>query len=200
MITHSQIIPNDPLQIEAGHIRLEDIGHQLSRVNRWNGASGAPFSVAEHSLHCQRLARVMAPALGSRMELLMLLHDAHEAYLGDVITPIKRQLGPIYGVWARHLDRQVFANLNVREPDDTERVWVAKIDAQAARIECWSLFMPAQALDLCGQPDMTTAIGFYADHGKAAWMAAVLDVGDLARIEEAHGLKHPSKVGATCCK
>jgi hypothetical protein len=199
MITYSQILPDDPLQIEARHIRLEDMGHQMSRINRWNGASGAAFSVAEHSLHCQRLARVMAPELNARIELLMLLHDCHEAYLGDVITPIKRQLGPIYGVWARHIDRQVYSALGVREPDETEREWVSKIDAQAARIECWCLFQPAQALDLCGEVPAVPPIWFYSDHGKAEWMAAVVDAADMARIIEGAQRAQPRNVGATCC-
>jgi hypothetical protein len=199
VITHTQIIPSDPLQIEAGHICLADIGHHLSRVYRWNGAPASAFSVAEHCLHCQRLARAMESPVSARLQLLALLHDAHEAYLGDVIKPIKNQLGPIYGVWARHIDRMVCARLAIREPDETEGKWVSMIDAEAARIECWSLFHPALAVDLCGAPEKVAPIQFYPDHGRAAWIEAVEDAVDLAAIEAAAGCEHRRTVGTTCC-
>jgi 5'-deoxynucleotidase YfbR-like HD superfamily hydrolase len=200
MITYSGIIPDNPLDIEPRHIRLADIGHQLSRINRWNGASQAAFSVAEHSLHAQRLARVMAPEMGARMELLMLLHDAHEAYLGDIVTPIKRQLGPIYGVWARHIDRMVRDALQVPHPDKAEETWVEQIDRQAGRIECWSLFRAQQALDLCGPVDVEACkIGFTSDNGKYRWTCEVESCADLAVIEaQARGARVSTSV--TCCQ
>lgn len=199
MITHTGIIPDDPLEIEPAHIRLVDIGHQLSRINRWNGASGAAFSVAEHSLHAQRLSRVMAPALGARIELLMLIHDAHEAYLGDVIAPIKRQLGPIYGVWARHIDRMVCQVLGIAWPDELERKWVEQIDKQAARIESWSLFPPQVATDVCGPVDVDSCqIHFTCDHGESEWLFQVDDRLDLARVESTQQRDAAPRV--TCCQ
>ena len=197
MITYSQVIPSNPLEIEWHHIRLADIGHSLSMIRRWNGASGQPFSVAEHSLHCQRLAQVMAPALGVRIELLVLLHDAHEAYLGDVVKPIKAQLGPIYGEWARHLDRLVFQVLAVREPTEIERAWVEKIDAQAARIECWTLFPPGLAIDLCGFEPANPELHFHGDHAAEAWQDAVCEAVELTRVLDERADKRTE--GTTCC-
>ena len=69
--------PIDPTKIHG-----EDIGHGLALCNRWLGATKTPFSVAQHSL----LGAQIAP---KDQKLAFLLHDANEAYLGDIVTPLK---------------------------------------------------------------------------------------------------------------
>lgn len=64
-------------------ICIEDIAHALALVNRYAGHTPFPYSVAQHSV----LASQMAPA---GLELPLLMHDAHEAYVGDMPTPLKR--------------------------------------------------------------------------------------------------------------
>lgn len=79
-------------------ICLEDIAHALSRICRFTGHSGRHYSVAEHSMLVALLVseRVLGDDL-SRLAAVRaaLLHDASEAYLGDVSTPLK-QLLPFY--------------------------------------------------------------------------------------------------------
>ena len=69
-------------------VRLGDIVHLLSLMNRFNGAALFPYSVAQHSLH---VAELLPPDL--RLEGL--LHDAAEAYIGDMVGPLK-QVMPEY--------------------------------------------------------------------------------------------------------
>jgi len=69
-------------------VRLNDIVHSLSLMNRFNGAALFPYSVAQHSLH---VAELLPPEL--RLEGL--LHDAAEAYIGDMVSPLK-QVMPEY--------------------------------------------------------------------------------------------------------
>lgn len=70
-------------------VRLMDIVWGLARLNRFNGHTRRPWSVAQHSLLCDDLLPHDAhPAL----RLGVLLHDAHEAYTGDMISPVARSL------------------------------------------------------------------------------------------------------------
>jgi 5'-deoxynucleotidase YfbR-like HD superfamily hydrolase len=68
---------------------IEDIAHHLANINRFNGATKRPLSVAQHSVFVARLVGESDNELG----LQGLLHDASEAYLGDVTAFLKRTDG-----------------------------------------------------------------------------------------------------------
>lgn len=70
-------------------IRLTDIAHALSLINRFGGHMAHPYSVAEHSLGVSNM--VLRRTGDYRAALLGLLHDAPEAYLGDMVRPLKHQ-------------------------------------------------------------------------------------------------------------
>jgi len=71
-----------PLAPNAADVRLFDIAHALSNLCRYGGHSSRFYSVAEHSV---LLSYAVPPALAP----WALLHDAAEAYLVDVPSPIK---------------------------------------------------------------------------------------------------------------
>lgn len=75
----TQFFPLDPRPEE---IDIDDIAHALSQICRFGGHSREFYSVAQHSLH---VARLCPPELA----LVGLMHDATEAYCGDMIRPIK---------------------------------------------------------------------------------------------------------------
>lgn len=75
----------DPLSGNVALPRLEDIAHSLSLINRFNGHTVTPWSVAAHSLCCYTLATPPAKRLA-------LFHDAAEAYCGDWQRPVKHRL------------------------------------------------------------------------------------------------------------
>jgi uncharacterized protein len=74
-------------------ILIEDIAHHLSLINRWCGASEEPISVAQHSMIVATLIQMYGGTI--EMQLAGLLHDASEAYMQDIPSPIK-QLFPEY--------------------------------------------------------------------------------------------------------
>lgn len=77
----------NPLRMTADDVHVEDIAHALARLCRFNGHVGGFLSVARHSLWVADHLRLHGhPDLA----LVGLLHDASEAYLGDMIRPMKR--------------------------------------------------------------------------------------------------------------
>lgn len=74
-----------PLDPRPAEIHLADIAHALSLQCRYGGHCLRFYSVAEHSVH---LARVASPEAA----LWALLHDASEAYLADMVRPLKRSM------------------------------------------------------------------------------------------------------------
>lgn len=76
----------------AGAVHLGDIAVSLSRLARFTGHTrGGIISVAQHSVLVADLVRLQVP--GSDYYLPpALLHDAHEAYTGDINTPMAREI------------------------------------------------------------------------------------------------------------
>ncbi|MBA1147393.1 phosphohydrolase [Ectothiorhodospiraceae bacterium WFHF3C12] len=80
--TGRRFYPWDP---RPEDIDILDIAHHLACLNRFNGALARPYSVAQHSV-------VVARAVPAEHQLTGLLHDATEAYVGDMVRPVKRDL------------------------------------------------------------------------------------------------------------
>jgi hypothetical protein len=74
-----------PLDMRPEDVFIEDIAHALSMICRYGGHCERFYSVAEHSVLVSRVV----PA---EYALLGLMHDATEAYVGDVIRPLKPAL------------------------------------------------------------------------------------------------------------
>ncbi len=81
--------------ITQGSISIIDIAHALSMQVRWGGHLPQFYSVAEHSM---RVASIVPP----RYKLAALLHDASEAYLGDLPGPFKK-LMPTYQAYEKKI-------------------------------------------------------------------------------------------------
>lgn len=72
---------------QPGEIRLEDIVHACGYTCRYGGHCKTHYSVAQHSVH---VADVVKDRGGNAtLQLQALLHDAAEAYIGDLPRPVK---------------------------------------------------------------------------------------------------------------
>lgn len=115
----------DPTSPAREDIDIGDIAHSLSLLCRANGHFREFFSVARHCLNCAGEARERG--LTARIQLLCLLHDATEAYIGDMTRPLKRQL-PEYCACEVRLYGEILASLGIAPPDDREAAAVREID------------------------------------------------------------------------
>jgi 5'-deoxynucleotidase YfbR-like HD superfamily hydrolase len=101
------LLDPSPLDIE-----VEDIAHGLARVARWNGQTRGDhiFSVAQHTLLVEEVARRRAGSIDSRLGLAILLHDAPEYVIGDMISPFKAVLGEDY----KSVEKRLLSAIHIR--------------------------------------------------------------------------------------
>jgi 5'-deoxynucleotidase YfbR-like HD superfamily hydrolase len=101
------LLDPSPLDIE-----VEDIAHGLARVARWNGQTegGHIFSVAQHTLLVDVVARARWPRLDRQARLAIMLHDAPEYVIGDMISPFKAVIGGSYKV----VETRLLAAIRIR--------------------------------------------------------------------------------------
>lgn len=107
----------DFLNPELNDYNIRDIAHALSNVCRFAGHTREFYSVAQHSVLVSRVALSQATHVSEipNVGIAGLLHDATEAYLGDITRPLK-QLLPDYKVIERRVEAALFAAFLVPNP------------------------------------------------------------------------------------
>lgn len=109
--TGQRFHPFDP---KPSEICLEDIAHALAHIPRWSGHMRitAPYfySVAQHSYNVGKLVWYMTDA--RRTVPWALLHDAAEAYVGDMASPIKAHM-PAYKQMEKRIAEVIRHKYNV---------------------------------------------------------------------------------------
>jgi uncharacterized protein len=146
------LLDPSPLDVE-----IEDIAHGLARVARWNGQTrgGAIFSVAQHSALVADLADMLTPALQPAERLMVLLHDAPEYVIGDMISPFKAVIGESY----RAVEARLLSAIHQRfglppSPPAAVKAAIKTADRVAAFFEATELagFSVEEARHFFGEP------------------------------------------------
>jgi 5'-deoxynucleotidase YfbR-like HD superfamily hydrolase len=151
------LLDPSPLDVE-----LDDIAHGLARVARWNGQTkGAQiYSVAQHCLLVEALARVRAPRLDRGGRLAVLLHDAPEYVIGDMISPFKAVIGEDYKAVEQRLLIAIHRRFGLPPVSSPTLIALIKAaDRGAAYLEATRLagFEAAEARKFFGRPPPLSA-------------------------------------------
>ena len=151
------ILSPSPLDIE-----IEDIAHGLARVTRWNGQTKGTYglSVAQHSLLVEGILSRNAPQLAQKWRLAGLIHDAPEYVIGDMITPFKAALGPLYRQIEARLQEAVHIRFGLPAELPPGIIHsIKRADRMAAFIEATQIagFADAEAKKVFSKPRGTPA-------------------------------------------
>jgi hypothetical protein len=111
-------------------IDIHDIATALGNFCRFGGHVSPFYSVAQHS--CMVALLAINNLESSEVVRAALMHDATEAYLGDVIKPLKIILGERYKELERKFEKVIFEKF---ELDLALLPIVKKYDVQALEIE-----------------------------------------------------------------
>lgn len=115
----------DPMDMKAEDIRMEDIAHALSMLCRGGGHLRNFYSVAQHSVNCANEAK--ARDCSDRIILACLLHDASEAYISDIIRPVKEHL-PVYRDIENFIMGKIWDKFGLSDLTEEELSLVKQID------------------------------------------------------------------------
>ena len=98
------------------------------------------FSVAQHCCLVEVLAREKSPRLGRAGRLAVLLHDAPEYVIGDMISPFKAVIGDSYKAVERRLLAAIHRRFGLPVQSSPDLVQLIKAaDHQAAFLEATRL-------------------------------------------------------------
>lgn len=137
------LVAPDPAALD-----LRALAEALAKIPSYNAATpGLAWSIGQHSLLVEAL---LPQTADGRLKLYGLLHDFHEALIGDIARPTLAALTHFGGPAAAEalaaltqtIDDAVYAAIGVRPPDSAHLKAVRAADDAALAIE-WRDFMTA---------------------------------------------------------
>jgi hypothetical protein len=172
---------------DPSKVRVADLAHHLAYIGRFGGAAHRFYSVASHSVYVSR--RLAEEGHPPDVQLAGLLHDASEAYLGDVVSGLKRMM-PEYRVlearWEHMLER-LFGVEWVGVPA------IKNADVRARIAESRDLFSgtyPQAELDVGGvrHAELTAyaapVVAETPDEAEFAWLSRAAELGVLLDADD----------------
>lgn len=125
-------------------IDINDIAHALSALPRFGGHLNKFYSVAQHSVMCAMRVNSLEDKRAA------LLHDASEAYMLDIPTPIKAKL-PDYKIYEANLMSKIAEKFSFEFPLSKE---VKRVDEEMLHLEWDNLVINQDKIFHCLSSEM----------------------------------------------
>lgn len=128
-----------------GTVNLLDLVVHTGRERRFGGFGNTEWTVLHHSVFCCFLWLRLSKRLPDDPAILrhVLLHDMHEAYVGDIPAPVKAELDGLKDLESR-IDDRIRQRLGYAAPTEEQRRLVKLVDKMALVAEAY-LFGPPGA-------------------------------------------------------
>lgn len=118
-------------------VSIHNIAKALSKACRFNGNTRYNYTVAQHSV-------MVADNMPRGWGMYGLLHDAHEAFIGDISTPVKNLINSSAGrdviseisnAW----DKVIYEAVGLEPPTDLINHYIKSADTDALQYEAENL-------------------------------------------------------------
>jgi len=133
-------------------LNKSDFYHRLVNVYRFSG--DLDWNIAQHSLlvYCLSQTKFICDDLvvscNNKIQKQSLLHDFHEALIGDIPTPLKIVLGAQIKTLEQQFDKEIYYLFDVPLPNEEEKKIISEFDRLALIIEGMYLNHPLITQDL----------------------------------------------------
>lgn len=164
----------DPLHPDPAKINLVDIAHHLSNICRFGGACPTFYSVASHSMY-------VADLLPDDLRVEGLLHDAAEAYVGDMIKSIKVHCNDFQAIeWEWEWAIRVRFELDPLDPSlvpAERKAAIKRADISALLAERRDVFKDTREYDEIAEPGEQRCVPLIPEYGERLFLAYARRVG-----------------------
>ena len=145
------------LEVSPNNVRSKDIAWALGGINRYNAHTNFYYSVAEH---CSLISDYLLRTTGDPMVALAgLLHDAHEAYTGDMTSPMQNAMEILvpgfkkaFRALQARIDKAILRALDLDEVVDLYAPIIAECDLRIVTDEQNQAMRPSPFPDNAGWP------------------------------------------------